>query len=1150
MFHRLSRFLTACATVVVVAACADQQLPTSTNRIDSPLFAISDAATGGTAEFFWLPPTVASAPGNLGAFDASALGDLTIEICKLTNTTCSGGTIQSIDATTLPASSRLRLNGAGEFYEATWLTGPSGVRAGESYRVSVLRGGEVLGFIDAWMARNMPEARNVDRSRYTAIVKGQQFPIRFRLDQLEAQNHVRVNEIESNGGTPGDWVELFNGTNTAFDLGGYILMDNADDHLHVIPAGTMIPANGFLVLDELTGPTTEGFDFGLGTADNVRLFAPNGTTLVDNHEWSGGHAATTLARCPDGTGEFQVASISTKGLPNDCGLLVLINEIESSGGTPGDWIELYNPNGTAVNVGGHVITDSDPTHTYAIPAGTSIPANGFLTLDEATFGFGLGGADDVHLYRPNGVVEIDSYTWATHAATTYGRCPDGGGFVTTTASTRNTANACPQVATGIVFNEVESNGDATDWVELVNTGNASVDLSGYLFRDNDDNEMFILPAGSVIQAGGFLVIDQGDGTTGFTFGLGGNDMARLYSPGGGILIASYAWAAHAATTYGRCPDGSGEFVTTTSGTKGTANACPTPGAGIVWNEVESNGDPVGDWAELYNAGAAPVDLSGFGFRDNDVTHARYILPAGTIVPAGGYLVLTEAQFGFGLGGADEVQLYAPNNGALIISYGWASHAATTYGRCPNGTGPLTTTNSSTQGITNDCGVAVRINEVESSGGTPGDWVELYNAGGSTVNIGGFQFVDNDATHTKYVIPAGTMLPAGGYYVLDEAQFSFGLGGNDAATLYGTDGTTVIDSYTWTTAATTTYGRCPNGSGVFITTQVATKGTVNSCPGDLIIGAWPGDAAASEADIGGGQFGGDMSGLAYQASGTSAPGILWASQNSGAIWKFNWDGSNGIWTPDAAWAGGKPITYLGGAGIPDAEGITFVGTALYVGAERNNNANSVSRNSIVRFDGSSPVAALSATHEWNLTADLPTVGANLGVEAITYVPDAWLTARGFIDESTGQLFNPANYPDHAGGVFFVAMEAGGNIYGFVLNHTTSTFTRVATISSGYESIMGLEFDPAQNQIWAICDNTCNGRAVMLLLDQAGGSPTLGKFITGLRFERPAGLPNGNNEGFAVAAAAECSSNRRPAFWSNDDETGGYALWKGTVSCTGF
>lgn len=37
----------------------------------------------------------------------------------------------------------------------------------------------------------------------------------------------------------------------------------------------------------------------------------------------------------------------------------------------------------------------------------------------------------------------------------------------------------------IVINEVESNGDATDWVEIMNVGTQPVDISGWYLLDND-----------------------------------------------------------------------------------------------------------------------------------------------------------------------------------------------------------------------------------------------------------------------------------------------------------------------------------------------------------------------------------------------------------------------------------------------------------------------------------------------------------------------------------------------------------------------------------------------------------------------------------------------------------------------------------------
>ncbi len=77
---------------------------------------------------------------------------------------------------------------------------------------------------------------------------------------------------------------------------------------------------------------------------------------------------------------------------------------------------------------------------------------------------------------------------------------------------------------------------------------------------------------------------------------------------------------------------------------------PNASDGIVINEVMTSNhgafvhpayDTV-DWVELYNATDRDFDLSGYGFTDSikDVKRSiRYHFPDGTVIPAGGYLVL-------------------------------------------------------------------------------------------------------------------------------------------------------------------------------------------------------------------------------------------------------------------------------------------------------------------------------------------------------------------------------------------------------------------------------------------------------------------------------------------------------------------------------
>lgn len=101
---------------------------------------------------------------------------------------------------------------------------------------------------------------------------------------------------------------------------------------------------------------------------------------------------------------------------------------------------------------------------------------------------------------------------------------------------------------------------------------------------------------------------------------------------------------------------------------------------VVINEVESNGDSVGDWVELANTNPnETLDISGWSIVDNDPDHERIVFPEGTTIESGGYYSLyTDIDNGFGLGGNDSVSLFN-QAGELVDETTWDGHAATTWG---------------------------------------------------------------------------------------------------------------------------------------------------------------------------------------------------------------------------------------------------------------------------------------------------------------------------------------------------------------------------------------------------------------------------------------------------------------------------------------
>lgn len=72
---------------------------------------------------------------------------------------------------------------------------------------------------------------------------------------------------------------------------------------------------------------------------------------------------------------------------------IVINEINYNSDDvnfdPGDWVELYNNSGSSVDISNWVFKDSDNTHEFILPAGTTVDADTYLVL-----------AQDLTLFQP------------------------------------------------------------------------------------------------------------------------------------------------------------------------------------------------------------------------------------------------------------------------------------------------------------------------------------------------------------------------------------------------------------------------------------------------------------------------------------------------------------------------------------------------------------------------------------------------------------------------------------------------------------------------------------------------------------------------------------------------------------------------------
>ena len=136
----------------------------------------------------------------------------------------------------------------------------------------------------------------------------------------------------------------------------------------------------------------------------------------------------------------------------------------------------------------------------------------------------------------------------------------------------------------VVLNEI--NCEATDWIELVNTSDAVVDVSGWLLTDDPltqnpprADHRYLFPASTTIAPDAKLVVERIAG--GIPFGIScGGDTIRLADGAAGSLVDEFAVPLLVAPgdTWGRYPDGTGPWVETTP-TKGSVNEPSIAGGG-------------------------------------------------------------------------------------------------------------------------------------------------------------------------------------------------------------------------------------------------------------------------------------------------------------------------------------------------------------------------------------------------------------------------------------------------------------------------------------------------------------------------------------------------------------------------------------------
>ena len=371
--------------------------------------------------------------------------------------------------------------------------------------------------------------------------------------------------------------------------------------------------------------------------------------------------------------------------------------------------------------------------------------------------------------------------------------------------------------TGLMLNEamaqnsaavLDNYGNASDWVEIYNSSDSDISLSGYFLSDTEGNPAkYPLPAATVPARGYIIVYCSGTASQSANaplhagFRLNREETVCLFYEN--VLIDSMALSnSESNQSLVREND---EIVPTALYTPGFANDAAghdafiaahdaRDGAQLLINEIQSaNASTItdgygaySDWMELINISGAPIDLTGYYITNDAAQPFLYRIQGGTIQPGETFLIFCSGKASIGdeqhapfkLSADGLTAALSDKEGKLLdqmivpelsgdASYGREAGDYTRRSIFPQGTPNLPNTTQSAlinvQKFFDINNKGLYINEAMASNtqtltleaDTP-DWLELHNATGGPINLDNYALSDNLSRKSKWVFPVYTL----------------------------------------------------------------------------------------------------------------------------------------------------------------------------------------------------------------------------------------------------------------------------------------------------------------------------------------------------------------------------------------------------------
>ena len=418
-----------------------------------------------------------------------------------------------------------------------------------------------------------------------------------------------------------DWVELRNISDAPVSLSGWRLGDSVDQRgAFELGDAVLPPGDGMIVYCARRPEGYEGGErftgFRLSANGEVLVLSDGRRQLAQVLEVPPMAAAQVYQREDDGN--YRVVSFQTMASAGAVDLRpafapdgVYISEVmaanrtqlqDEDGDWP-DWIELYNGGSEAVDLAGWALSDDDANQRkWVFPALTLQPGEYRVVFAsgkdrrEGTLhtNFKLSTASEsVRLYDAGGSVR----SWVEYEdlpkEIALSRLPDGSltrqvaptpGYENTEAGVRAARTLVTASAGDLRINEIMASGGGSDWIELYNDADHSLDLTGVGLSDETKHpRRWQFPEGALIPAKGFVTVllTGNGGASGIQngrycadFALAAGETIVLAEPDGTLLDRVALFEQYRNVSYGRA-EGHERYRYFEEATPGAANTTPS-----------------------------------------------------------------------------------------------------------------------------------------------------------------------------------------------------------------------------------------------------------------------------------------------------------------------------------------------------------------------------------------------------------------------------------------------------------------------------------------------------------------------------------------------------------------------------------------------